>query len=210
MARYQHRDRFHRRAQVLGLPSRAAFKLEELLARFKLLSEGGRVIDLGCAPGGWLSILARTVGSTGRIVGVDLAPCASAASNVITLAGDVGAPEMRRRMAESLGSAADLITSDLAPKLSGIAEQDQARSRELVETALDQARGFLKPGGAMIVKVFMGPDFDQIRARCAHDFVRVDVVRTRATRPGSSELYVVARVFRGSLRLPGERSSNSD
>src|SRR5215831_16696440 len=75
MARYHHRDGFHRKAEVLGLPSRAAFKLEELLARFKLLSEGGRVIDLGCAPGGWLSILARTVGSRGRIVGIDLAPC---------------------------------------------------------------------------------------------------------------------------------------
>jgi 23S rRNA (uridine2552-2'-O)-methyltransferase len=203
MPRYHHRDRFHRRAEILGLRSRAAFKLEELLARFKLLSEGGRVIDLGCAPGGWLSILARTVGSRGRIVGIDLAPCAGTASNVITLAGDVGAPEIRRKMAEALGSAADLITSDLAPKLSGIAEQDQARSRELVETALDLARDFLKPGGAMVVKIFMGPDFELMRAKFAHGFVRIDVARTQATRPGSSELFIVARGFRNSLTLLG-------
>jgi 23S rRNA (uridine2552-2'-O)-methyltransferase len=157
------------------------------------------VIDLGCAPGGWLSILARAVGSGGRVVGIDLAPCKSTAGNVITVSGDVAAPKTRREMVESLDSAADLITSDLAPKLSGIAERDQARSRELVETALDLAPVFLKPGGAMIVKLFMGPDFDQIRARFAHDFVRVDVARTRATRPGSSELYIIARGFRSSM-----------
>lgn len=198
MPRYQHRDRFHRRAEELGLPSRAAFKLEEILARFKLLGEGGRVIDLGCAPGGWLSILADTVGSKGRVLGIDLVPCAITASSVITLTGDVGAPETRINITGILGSAADLITSDLAPKLTGIAEQDQARSRQLVQTALDLARDFLKPGGAMIVKVFMGPEFENMRARFALDFGRVDVVRTRATRPGSSELYVVARDFRSS------------
>lgn len=198
MPRYQHRDRFHRRAEELGLPSRAAFKLEEILARFKLLGEGGRVIDLGCAPGGWLSILADTVGSKGRVLGIDLVPCAITASSVITLTADVGAPETRINITGILGSAADLITSDLAPKLTGIAEQDQARSRQLVQTALDLARDFLKPGGAMIVKVFMGPEFENMRARFALDFGRVDVVRTRATRPGSSELYVVARDFRSS------------
>ena len=203
MARYHHRDRFHRRAEELGLPSRAAFKLEELLARFKLLSARGRVIDLGCAPGGWLSILARAAGSSGRVVGVDLSPCPSTGSNVITVTGDIGASETRRKVWELLGSAADLITSDLAPKLSGIAEQDQARSRELVETALDLARGILRSEGAMVVKIFMGPDFEQMRAQFAHDFDRVEVVRTRATRPGSAELYVVARGFRGSVTLSG-------
>jgi len=195
MARYQYRDRFYRRADELGLPSRAAFKLEELLARFKLLGEGGRVTDLGCAPGGWLSILARIVGSSGRVVGIDLAQCSSRAANVITLTADVAAPEVRSRVAEAMGSAADLITSDLAPKLSGIAERDQERSRELLEAALSLARGLLKPGGAMIAKIFMGPGFEEMRALFACDFARVAVVRTRASRPGSSELYVVARGF---------------
>jgi len=207
MARYQHRDRYHRRAEKLGLPSRAAFKLEELLARFKLLRDGGRVIDLGCAPGGWLSILARGVGRRGRVIGIDLSPCPSTASNIITMAGDARAPEIRLRIAESMGSEADLITSDLAPKRSGIAEQDQARSRELAETALELAHELLKPGGAIIVKIFMGPDFEAIRARFAHDFARVDVARTQATRPGSSELYIVARGFRSSLTFPGHSSS---
>ena len=197
MARYQYRDRFHRKANEMGLPSRAAFKLEELLTRFKLVSEGGRVIDLGCAPGGWLAILVRTVGSSGRVVGVDLAACPKGVANVITVAGDVVDPEVHLKVAEALGSAADLVTSDLAPKLSGITERDQAKSQELLKAALELARALLKPGGAMIAKFFMGPGFEEIRALFSRDFARVEAVRTRASRPGSSELYLIARGYQG-------------
>ena len=201
MARYHHRDRFHRKANELGLPSRAAFKLEELLMRFKLVGEGGRVIDLGCAPGGWLAILNRTVGSSGCVVGVDLAACPKGIANVITVAGDVADPAVRLKVAEALGSAADLVTSDLAPKLSGITERDQAKLQELLKAALELTRALLKPGGAMIAKVFMGPEFEEIRALFAHDFARVEAVRTGASRSGSSELYLVARGFRSPHRL---------
>ena len=197
MARYQYRDRFHRKANELGLPSRAAFKLEELLTRFKLVGEGGRVIDLGCAPGGWLAILTRTVGSSGRVVGVDLAACPRTAASVITFIGDIADPDVRLKVADAIGSAADLVTSDLAPRLSGIAERDQAKLLELLKAALELARALLKPGGAMIAKVFMGPGFEEVRALFAHDFARVEAVRTGASRPGSSELYLVARGFQG-------------
>jgi 23S rRNA (uridine2552-2'-O)-methyltransferase len=196
MARYQHQDHFYRRAEKLGLPSRAAFKLEELLTRFKLVGKGGRVIDLGCSPGGWLSILARVVGSSGRIVGIDLVPCSAPGGYpVITLTGDIADPRIRLKLAEGIGGAADLVTSDLAPKLSGIAERDRARSRELLEAAIDLSRTLLKPGGAMIAKVFMGPELGEMRALYAHDFAWIGVVRTRASRRGSSELYIVARGF---------------
>ncbi|MBV8358151.1 MAG: RlmE family RNA methyltransferase [Deltaproteobacteria bacterium] len=190
----------------MGLPSRAAFKLEELLARFKLVGEGGRVIDLGCAPGGWLAILARTVGSRGRVVGIDLATCPWGAANVITVAGDIADPEVRLQVAEALGSAADLVTSDLAPKLSGIAERDQAKSQELLKAALELTRELLKPGGAMIAKVFMGPGFEEMRALFSRDFARVETVRTRASRPGSSELYLIARSYQGQ-RHPSATSA---
>jgi 23S rRNA (uridine2552-2'-O)-methyltransferase len=195
MARYQYRDRFYRKAGELGLPSRAAFKLEELLTRFKLVSEGHRVVDLGCAPGGWLAILARAVGNSGRVVGIDLAACPRPAGNVITVAGDVADPAIQRQAAEAMGGATDLLTSDLAPKLSGIAERDQAKSLELLEAALALARAMLKPGGAMIAKVFMGPSFADMRGLFVQDFARLEVVRTRASRPGSSELYIIARGF---------------
>ena len=198
MARYDPHDKFYHRARAQGLPSRAAFKLEELLARFKLIHPGGRVLDLGCAPGGWLAILSGAVGDRGRAVGVDLAACARIGANVVTLVGDILDPAVGAALLEALGSPADLVTSDLAPKLTGIKDHDEARLVELLEAAVTVARDVLKPGGAIVAKVFMGGGFEAARALFARDFARCEVVRTRASRPGSSELYLVARDFRGA------------
>jgi 23S rRNA (uridine2552-2'-O)-methyltransferase len=197
MARYEPHDKFYRKAREQGLKSRAAFKLEEIIERFKLVREGARVIDLGCAPGGWLVVLARAVGARGRVVGVDLAACQSSAPNVVTITGDVRDATIRATIAEKISAQADLVTSDLAPKLSGIKERDQALALELQMTALEFARAQLRPGGAMVAKFFMGEGFDEMKASFARTFDKVEIVRTRATRPGSSELYVVARNFRG-------------
>ena len=205
MARYQPHDKFYHRAREQGLPSRAAFKLEELLARFRLVREGGRVIDLGCAPGGWLAILAGAVGERGRAVGVDLAACARIHTNIVTIVGDILDPAVRAALLEALGGPADLVTSDLAPKLTGIKARDEARLVELLDAAVTVARDVLKPGGAMVAKVFMGGGFEAARALFAQDFGRCEVVRTRASRPGSSELYLVARDFRGT-RPPAPHS----
>jgi 23S rRNA (uridine2552-2'-O)-methyltransferase len=196
MARYEPHDKLYHRARAQGLPSRAAFKLEELLARFKLIREGGRVVDLGCAPGGWLAVLSSAVGERGRAVGVDLASCPRIGANVVTLVGDIRDPAVRAAVLEALGGPADLVTSDLAPKLTGIKDRDEARLVELLEAAVTVARDVLKPGGAMVAKVFMGGSFEAARALFAQDFGRCEVVRTRASRPGSSELYLVARNFR--------------
>jgi len=194
MATYTPRDRFYRKAREQGLASRAAFKIEELIDRFKLARPGARIVDLGCAPGGWLEILARAAGPHGRVVGVDLVECR--VPGVITIAGDIRDSALSAAIAEKLGGRADLITSDLAPKLSGIAARDQARSRELVEAALALADPLLRPGGAMVAKLFMGADFEPIVAEFRRQFSSVQIARTEATRPGSSELYIVARDFR--------------
>ena len=198
MARYEPHDKCYRRARDQGLPSRAAFKLEELLDRFRLLRHGGRVIDLGCAPGGWLAILGRAVGTTGRVVGVDLATCASIGPNIVTLAGDILDPKTHAAALAALQNRADLVTSDLAPRLTGIAEQDQARAAELIGAALAIAREVLQPGGAMVAKVFMGGEFEATRARFGKEFAKSEIVRTKASRPGSAELYLVGRNYRGA------------
>jgi 23S rRNA (uridine2552-2'-O)-methyltransferase len=200
MARYQPHDKHYRRARELGLPSRAAFKLEELIARFRLVREGERVVDLGCAPGGWLAILSRAVGERGRAVGVDLAPCPALGANVVTLVGDILDPAVRAALLEVLGGLADLVTCDLAPKLSGIKARDEARLLELLEAGLAVAHDVLRPGRAMIAKVFMGGGFESARELFAQDFGRREVVHTRASRPGSSELYLVARDFHAGER----------
>jgi 23S rRNA (uridine2552-2'-O)-methyltransferase len=195
MAGYEPRDKFYRKAREEGLPSRAAFKLEELIARFKLARPGARVADLGCAPGGWLAILARAVGANGRIVGIDLAQCLAPAPNVVTLAGDIRDAAVRSDVAARLGGAADLITSDLSPKLTGIAERDQAQSAELLASALEFAHGLLKRDGTLVAKLFMGGEFGEIKAAFARAFTKVEIAHTKASRPGSSELYLVARGF---------------
>ena len=202
MATYTPRDKFYRKARAQGLASRAAFKIEELIDRFKLARPGSRIVDLGCAPGGWLEILLRATGPHGTVVGVDLVECQvpGQAPGVITIAGDILDPAVAAAVAEQLGGPADLITSDLAPRLSGIAARDQARSRELVEAALALADPLLRSGGAMVAKLFMGADFDPIVAEFRREFSSVQIARTEATRPGSSELYIVARDFRARRR----------
>lgn len=198
MATYQPRDKYYRKARERGLPSRAAFKIEELIARHKLAPRGARVADLGCAPGGWLAILARAAGPGGRVVGVDLARCPNPPAGVVAIAGDLLERATVERVFGELGGPADLVTSDLAPKLAGIAARDEARSAELIRAALAFARRALRPGGAMVAKVFMGAEFKALVAEFERDFDRVEVTRTSATRPGSSELYIVARGFRAA------------
>src|SRR5260370_30439360 len=101
----------------MGLPSRAAFKIEEIIARNRLVGKGARIVDLGCAPGGWLTILVAAAGANGRVVGVDLAPVKNPTAGAITIAGDILDPAVAARVNSELGGHADLVTSDLSPKL---------------------------------------------------------------------------------------------
>ena len=197
MPTYEPHDKFYRKARAMGLPSRAAFKIEEILARHRLVPKAAKIVDLGCAPGGWLAILAQAVGPSGRVVGVDLAPVKNPPAGAITIVGDILDASVAARAARGLGGRANLVTSDLAPKLTGIAARDEARSRELIDAALAFAIAILAPGGAMVAKLFMGAEFKQVVDTFKRHFVNVDVTRTKASRPGSSELYIVARDFRG-------------
>ena len=201
MPTYEPHDKFYRKARAMGLPSRAAFKIEEILARNRLVPKAARIVDLGCAPGGWLAILVQAVGAdgrvVGRVVGVDLAPVKNPPPGAITIVGDILDASVAAGVASELGGRANLVTSDLAPKLTGIAARDEARSRELIDAALSFAIAILAPGGSMVAKLFMGAEFKQVVDSFKRHFVNVDVTRTKASRPGSSELYIVARDFRG-------------
>ncbi len=197
MPTYEPHDKFYRKARAMGLPSRAAFKIEEILARNRLVTKTAKVVDLGCAPGGWLAILAPAIGPGGRVVGVDLAQVKNPPAGAITIVGDILDASVMARVANELDGPADLVTSDLAPKLTGIATRDEARSRELIDAALAFAMEILAPRGAMVVKLFMGADFKPVVDNFKRHFRTVEVTRTKASRPGSSELYIVARDFRG-------------
>jgi 23S rRNA (uridine2552-2'-O)-methyltransferase len=208
MPTYEPRDKFYRKARAMGLPSRAAFKIEELIDRAKLALPGSRIVDLGCAPGGWLAILARAVGPGGRVVGVDLAPVKSPAPCCVTLCGDIRDPEVVASAIDALGAHADLVTCDIAPKLTGVRDRDEARMRELIDAAIAFATRALKPGGAMIAKAFMSRGFKEIVAEFEELFANVEVTRVRASRPGSSELYIVARGFKRAGRSPARGTAS--
>ncbi|HEV2171786.1 MAG TPA: RlmE family RNA methyltransferase [Candidatus Binatus sp.] len=197
MATYEPRDKFYRKARAMGLPSRAAFKIEEIIARNRLVPKAARIVDLGCAPGGWLSILIKAAGEGGRVVGVDIAPVKNPPAGVSVIVGDILDPAIAARVQAELDGRADLVTSDLAPKLTGVKARDEARSRELLDSALSFSTAILKRGGAMVSKLFMGADFKDIVDSFKRHFESVEVTRTKASRPGSSELYIVARGFRG-------------
>ena len=194
---YERKDRLYRRAKAEGLRSRAAFKLAALDRR--LLRPGDRVVDLGCWPGGWLQIAARRVGEGGRVVGVDVRELASIGlPQVCVIRGDVGENAVIDEIAHALGGLADVVLSDLAPSLTGIASRDEARSTELVGRALAVAERLLRPGGSFVVKLFMNSDFERLRDELRARFADVAITRSEATRKGSAELYAVSRGFKGA------------
>jgi len=202
--RDRRRDPYHRRARAQGLRARSAYKLAELDRRFGLLGRGDFVIDLGAAPGGWLQIVLERIGPEGRAVGVDLAPITPLpAPNLHLLEADVHEAGTAQAILARLERPADVVLSDLAPKLSGVRARDEIRSTELVETTLALLPTLLRPGGTFLTKVFMGPGYESLLARLRRAFVEVKTTRAAATRPGSSELYAACMGHRPDISVAG-------
>jgi 23S rRNA (uridine2552-2'-O)-methyltransferase len=179
-------------AKAKGYRSRAAFKLAEIDDRFHLFRPGVSVIDLGCAPGGWVQLaLERGVRT---LVGVDLLPVDPLPPAEI-LQMDFADPAMRALLTDRLGGAPDIILSDMAPNTTGHRSTDHLRIMGLVEAASDFAFEALKPGGAFVTKAFQGGETADVVARLKRRFASVRHVKPKASRPESSELYIVARGF---------------
>jgi 23S rRNA (uridine2552-2'-O)-methyltransferase len=178
-----------------GFRSRAAFKLAELDARFRLLRTGDRVVDLGAAPGGWTQIAAARVGARGRVVAVDILPMNPIAGAEIIEADftDAATPAKIRA---ALGGPADTVLSDMSPPATGHGPTDHLRIVALAEAAFEFARGVLKPGGAFVAKVFQGGAEGELLAALKHAFKTVRHAKPPASRSESAETYVVAQGFR--------------
>lgn len=186
-------DPYVRRAKHEGYRSRAAFKLAEILDKDKLVRPGSLVVDLGAAPGGWSQVLAPLVGSSGRVIALDLLEMAPI-RNVEFILGDFSEPGPLARLELALGGrAVDLVVSDMAPNISGVTMVDQARSMLLAELALEFAVKWLKPGGSLLVKAFQGEGIDTYRKQLSAAFSSVAVRKPKASRDRSSELYLLAR-----------------
>jgi 23S rRNA (uridine2552-2'-O)-methyltransferase len=190
-------DPYVQRSKREGYRSRAAYKLLEIDARERLLAPGALVVDLGSAPGGWTQVAAKKAGSAGRVVAIDLIAMPPVPGAVFIHA-DFSTPEALARVADALGpQGADVVLSDMAPNLSGIAISDQARSLALAELARDFALKHLKPGGAFLVKAFQGAGHEEFLKSLRASFERVVVRKPAASRGESAELYLLARGPKG-------------
>jgi 23S rRNA (uridine2552-2'-O)-methyltransferase len=192
-------DPYVAEARRLGYRSRAAFKLIELDDRFHLLRPGQRVVDLGCAPGGWTQVAVERVGSSngrGIVVGVDLAVIAPLPGATL-LPGDVRDPDTLDVLRNALGGPVDVVLSDMAPATTGHAATDHLRIVALAEDALDLASQILKPGGAFVAKVFQGGAEGALLAALKRDFAQLRHAKPPASRAESAETYVIATGFRG-------------
>lgn len=197
---YRRKDSFYQRAKNEGLRSRAAFKLDELARSHKLMRRGDAVLDLGAWPGGWLQIAADLVGPQGTVVGVDLRPIEGLRiEHVHVVTGDIGEAATRAAVTDIWSKRFDCILSDLAPSLSGVRDRDAARAEHLLELVLDWAASLLRPEGALLTKLFMGPAFEPSRERLRANFTSVRVTRPDATRRGSAEVYAIATGFRQAI-----------
>lgn len=186
-------DPYVKRAQQKGYRARAAFKLEELNARDKLIRPGMCIVDLGAAPGSWSQLAAELMGGRGRIVALDILPMAPL-PGVQVLQADFTEDAALAALHEALGGQpVDLVMSDMAPNISGESAVDQPRAMYLAELALEFAGQVLRPGGDFLVKLFQGEGFDAYVRDVRQQFGKVVIRKPKASRPRSREVYLLAR-----------------
>ena len=185
-----------KRARQEGWRSRAAFKLEEIQKSDRLLRPGMTVVDLGAAPGGWSQYAARLLDGKGRIIALDILDMPGLAG-VEFLRGDFNDDAVLEQLLALVGpSKADLVMSDIAPNMMGIADVDHDRSMQLLELALDFACRTLRPGGDFLAKVFQGRGFQPLLGQLRERFESVKLRKPKASRARSAEVYVLARGYR--------------
>lgn len=191
----QERDPYVQQARRDGFRSRAVYKLEQISEKERFLKPGMVCVDLGSAPGSWSQYVTQKLKGRARIVAVDILPMDSL-PDVEFVLGDFREDDVFEQLLQAVGEGGvDLVMSDIAPNITGTRVVDQPRSMYLVELALDMARRVLKPGGNFVCKVFQGAGFDEYLRDVRNSFERVKVMKPKASRPGSREVYLVARNF---------------
>ena len=189
-------DEYVQRAQLEGYRSRAVYKLLEIQHRDHLLRPGQVIVDLGAAPGGWSQAAQEIVGDAGAVLALDILPM-DAIDGVTFIEGDFREQQPLEKLREALhGRDVDLVISDMAPNLSGMATVDQPRSIYLCELALDFAVQTLKPGGNFLTKIFQGEGFDAYLRQLRESFASVMTRKPQSSRSKSNEVYLVGRDFR--------------
>ena len=185
-------DEFVKRAQKEGYRSRAVYKLLEIIEKNKIIQNGDIVLDLGAAPGGWSQVAAKFVGNKGKVIASDILPIEEI-NDVIFLQGDFTEQSIYDDLIKLTGeSKVNVVLSDMAPNMSGQLSVDQPKSMHLAELAIDMAIKTLDFNGSFIVKVFQGEGFDAFVQTARKSFKKVSVLKPKASRPRSKEVYLWA------------------
>lgn len=192
------RDYYYRRAKEENYRSRAAYKLMQAVEKYGFIKTNDVVVDLGAAPGGWLQVARRFVGERGFVLGVDIREIEPLNyENVFTIIGDIREADIIRRIKALLPRPADAVISDVSPNISGIWELDHARQIELADCSLQIARSILNKGGNFFVKIFQGEFTNQFLRRVKGCFRQVRVIKPKASRKESAEIYILGLNYRG-------------
>ncbi|WP_455279918.1 RlmE family RNA methyltransferase [[Eubacterium] cellulosolvens] len=191
------KDHYFKLAKERGYRSRAAFKLSQIIKSYRFVRKRNQVIDLGAAPGGWTQILMETVGNEGYVFAVDIRPIEPLDSKQIDFIElDITSNSAIEYLVKRLPEYVDVVVSDISPDVSGIWELDHFRQIHLAKRSLQIAKRFLKFGGNFLIKVFQGEELDDFIEEFEKHFRQTRIIKPKATRTSSSELYVLGLGFK--------------
>lgn len=203
------RDQYYRLARIRGYRSRSAYKLQQTIRTYDLIKLNQKVVDLGAQPGGWLQVARETVGPGGIILGIDLKEIQPLpADNVKLLKLDVYSEDIADRIIAELGGPADVLLSDLAPSIIGAWDVDHARQVGLARRAVDIAEKVLDQHGNALIKLFHGPELKRLQDDAALLFEKSRLLKPKASRPESSEIYFLGLGFKSRWYQPTSKSAN--
>jgi 23S rRNA (uridine2552-2'-O)-methyltransferase len=197
--RERKQDYYYKKAKEEKYRSRAAYKLLQAVKKYRFTRKNDVVVDLGAAPGGWLQAARKIVGEEGFVLGVDLKSIEPLeAANVHAIIGDITDSEMLKQVKRSLPSLVDTVISDVSPNVSGVWEVDHARQIDLARQSLIFALKLLKANGNFFVKVFQGDMFQGFVDEVKQHFERVEIIKPKASRAKSAEIFVLGMGFKNS------------
>jgi 23S rRNA (uridine2552-2'-O)-methyltransferase len=195
------RDYYYQKAKAENYRSRATYKLSQAAKKYRFIRRGDVVLDLGAAPGGWIQAARKIAGKTGFVLGVDLKPIEPFPQEYVrTIVADFTEPQALKQIQEFLPRKADVVLSDASPNISGVWEVDNARQIDLANQALKIALNVLRPHGNFFVKVFEGDMLPGFVKTVKKHFEEVKVVKPKASRAKSSEMYLLAMYLKQSDR----------
>ena len=191
------KDQYRKLAKQKGYRSRAAFKLLQLNKSYKIIKKSDKVVEFGCAPGGWIQVANQLVGQSGFVLGLDLKEVSSLAGTRF-IQGSIDDPQLTQILLQTIGPGEkfDVVLSDMSPNVSGIWEIDHERQISLTKHALHVSTKILKGGGNAVYKIFQGFSTRSFVDELTEHFALVKLSKPPASRQESSELYVICRDFK--------------